>query len=122
MRQRRDFDAHVLEYAALKIPALPFQAEKRVFCKFAQHLHIASAYAAASLRKVTSQPAFDDERRKAGKAEAAAEEEEKGKRKGISNEQARFGGGRGRKRQRGFALCSWAEPVSRIYANPTFAP
>ena len=37
MRQRRDFDAHVLEYAALKIPALPFQAEKCVFCKFAQH-------------------------------------------------------------------------------------
>ena len=37
MRQRRNFDAHVLEYAALKIPALPFQAEKRVFCKFAQH-------------------------------------------------------------------------------------
>ncbi|MGV7005924.1 hypothetical protein [Desulfovibrio sp. QI0442] len=37
MRQRRDFDAHVLEYAALKIPALPFQAAKRVFCKFAQH-------------------------------------------------------------------------------------
>ena len=28
MRQRRDFDAYVLEYAALKIPALPFQAAK----------------------------------------------------------------------------------------------
>ncbi len=37
MRQRRDFDAHVLEYAALKIPALPFQTAKSVFCKFAQH-------------------------------------------------------------------------------------
>jgi len=37
MRQRRDFDAHVLEYVALKIPALPFQTAKRVFCKFAQH-------------------------------------------------------------------------------------
>ena len=37
MRQRRDFDAHVLEYAARKIPAFPFQAEKRVFCKFVQH-------------------------------------------------------------------------------------
>jgi len=37
MRQRRDFDAHVHEYAALKIPALPFQATKRVFCKFTQH-------------------------------------------------------------------------------------
>ena len=62
MRQRRNFDAHVLEYAALKIPALPFQAEKRVFCKFAQHLHIAFACAAASLRKVTPQPASDHER------------------------------------------------------------
>ena len=38
MLQRRDFDAHVLEYVALKISALPFQTEKRVFCKFAQHL------------------------------------------------------------------------------------
>ena len=37
MRQRRDFDAHVHEYAALKIPALPFQDAKCVFCKFAQH-------------------------------------------------------------------------------------
>jgi len=37
MRQRRDFDAHVLEYAALKIPVFPFQAAKRVFCKFTQH-------------------------------------------------------------------------------------
>jgi len=37
MRQRRDFDAHVHEYAALKIPALPFQDAKSVFCKFAQH-------------------------------------------------------------------------------------
>ena len=37
MRQRRNFEAHVLEHAALKIPALPFQAEKCVFCKFAQH-------------------------------------------------------------------------------------
>jgi len=37
MRQRRDFDAHVLGYAALKIPALPFQTAKRVFCKLAQH-------------------------------------------------------------------------------------
>ena len=59
MRQRRDFDAHVLEYAALKIPALPFQDAKCVFCKFAQHLHFASANAAASLRKVTPQPTSD---------------------------------------------------------------
>ena len=37
MRQRRDFDAHVHEYAALKISALPFQTAKTVFCKFDQH-------------------------------------------------------------------------------------
>ena len=41
MRQRRNFDANVLEYAALKIPALLFQDEKCAVCKLAQHLHIA---------------------------------------------------------------------------------
>ena len=60
MRQRRNFEAYVLEYAALKIPAFPFQDEKCVFCKFAQHPHLASA--AASLRKATPQPASDRDR------------------------------------------------------------
>ena len=64
MRQRRNFDAHVLEYAALKIPALPFQVAKCVFCKFDQHQHIASASAPASLRKATPQPPFDGSRKK----------------------------------------------------------
>ena len=63
MRQRRDFDAHVLEYAALKISALPFQAAKCVFCKLAQHPHIASAYAPASLgvecQHVVHPPSFE---------------------------------------------------------------
>ena len=59
MRQRRDFDAHVLEYAALKIPALPFQDKKCAVCKFAQHQHIASASAPASLRKATPRPSPD---------------------------------------------------------------
>jgi len=59
MQQRRNFDAHVFEYAALKIPALPFQAAKCVFCKLAQHPHIASASAPASLRKATSRPSLD---------------------------------------------------------------
>ena len=66
MRQRRNFEAHVLEHAALKIPALPFQDEKCVFCKFAQHPHLASA--AASLRKATPQPASDPSLPKAGTA------------------------------------------------------
>ncbi|WP_374283697.1 hypothetical protein, partial [Desulfovibrio sp.] len=43
-------------------------------------------FASASLRKATQRPAFDDEPRK-------AERQKKGKRKGISNGQARFGGG-----------------------------
>ena len=64
MRQRRNFDAHVLEYAALKIPALPFQAEKRVFCKFAQHQPSPSLRSGES-RKATPRPAFDEGRRKA---------------------------------------------------------
>ena len=59
MRQRRNFDAHVLEYAALKIPALSFQAAKSVFCKFAQQPAIAFAFAPASLRKATQRPAPD---------------------------------------------------------------
>ena len=64
MRQRQDFDAHVLEYAALKIPALPFQAKKCVFCKFVQH-QPSPRCALASLRKATLRPAFDDDLRKA---------------------------------------------------------
>ena len=50
-------------------------------------------FALASLRKVTSQPAFDDERRKAGKAGKAEEERQTHKKGERSNEQARFCGG-----------------------------
>ena len=59
MRQRRDFDAHVLEYTALKILALPFQADNSIL-----QIHSTPAIASASLRefkKATSRPAFDHE-------------------------------------------------------------
>ena len=54
-----------LKYAALKKLIFPCQSTKCVFCKFAQHPHIASAHAPASLRKATPQPSPDHDLQKA---------------------------------------------------------
>ncbi|WP_298995407.1 hypothetical protein, partial [uncultured Desulfovibrio sp.] len=60
MRQRRDFDAHVHEYAALKNRIFPCQSRKMRILQIHSTPAIASASAPASLRKATPQPASDD--------------------------------------------------------------
>ena len=103
MRQRRDFDAHVHEYAALKTPALPFQARKMRILQIRPTPAIASAFAPASLRKAAPRPRFDDGPTKGKKASKTEKQRKERQRQGVS-------------------FCEMGEPVRLIYANPTFTP
>ncbi|WP_297894799.1 hypothetical protein [uncultured Desulfovibrio sp.] len=62
MRQRRDFDAHVLEVRCAQNPGASFSGRKKRILQIRPTPAITSAFAPASIRKVTPRSAFDGER------------------------------------------------------------
>jgi hypothetical protein len=59
MRKIRVFDAHVLEYAALKIQDFSLSGQKNAYFANSPNTSHRPRFALASLRKATPRPAFD---------------------------------------------------------------